>query len=460
MCKEVREAAVRDFRKDMTEQTANINWGRKKVMRIVRLNEQTKDGLMRNLLKRSPDSYGEYEETVNGIIKEIREKGDKALFGYTQKFDRCEITAETVRVTKEEIKEAYELADPELVAVMKKSAANITEFHSHQLRNSWIVPKEDGTILGQRITPVAVSGVYVPGGKAAYPSSVLMNVLPAKVAGVPRIIMTTPPGADGKVNPGTLVAADIAGVDEIYKAGGAQAIAAMAFGTESIPRVDKITGPGNIFVALAKKACFGFVSIDSVAGPSEILVLADETANPRYVAADLLSQAEHDELASAILITTSRELAEKVSDEAARFTQQLSRKEIIEKSLENYGYILLAETMDEAVSAANEIASEHLEILTANPFETMTKIKNAGAIFLGEYSSEPLGDYFAGPNHILPTNGTARFFSPLNVDDFLKKTSIISYSEDALSRVHKDIALFAEKEGLTAHANSVKVRFE
>ncbi len=429
-------------------------------MRIVRLNEQTKDGLMRNLLKRSPESYGEYEETVNGIIKEIREKGDKALFGYTQKFDRCEITAETVRVTKEEIKEAYELADPELVAVMKKSAANITEFHSHQLRNSWIVPKEDGTILGQRITPVAVSGVYVPGGKAAYPSSVLMNVLPAKVAGVPRIIMTTPPGADGKVNPGTLVAADIAGVDEIYKAGGAQAIAAMAFGTESIPRVDKITGPGNIFVALAKKACFGFVSIDSVAGPSEILVLADETANPRYVAADLLSQAEHDELASAILITTSRELAEKVSDEAARFTQQLSRKEIIEKSLENYGYILLAETMDEAVSAANEIASEHLEILTANPFETMTKIKNAGAIFLGEYSSEPLGDYFAGPNHILPTNGTARFFSPLNVDDFLKKTSIISYSEDALSRVHKDIELFAEKEGLTAHANSVKVRFE
>lgn len=429
-------------------------------MRIVRLNEQTKDGLMRNLLKRSPDSYGEYEETVNGIIKEIREKGDKALFGYTQKFDRCEITAETVRVTKEEIKEAYELADPELVAVMKKSAANITEFHSHQLRNSWIVPKEDGTILGQRITPVAVSGVYVPGGKAAYPSSVLMNVLPAKVAGVPRIIMTTPPGADGKVNPGTLVAADIAGVDEIYKAGGAQAIAAMAFGTESIPRVDKITGPGNIFVALAKKACFGFVSIDSVAGPSEILVLADETANPRYVAADLLSQAEHDELASAILITTSRELAEKVSDEAARFTQQLSRKEIIEKSLENYGYILLAETMDEAVSAANEIAFEHLEILTANPFETMTKIKNAGAIFLGEYSSEPLGDYFAGPNHILPTNGTARFFSPLNVDDFLKKTSIISYSEDALSRVHKDIELFAEKEGLTAHANSVKVRFE
>ena len=440
--------------------SAPENAERDKYMRIVELNEKTKDGLMRNLLKRSPESYGEYEETVNGIIKEIREKGDEALFGYTRKFDRCEITAETIRVTKEEIKEAYELVDPELIAVMKKSAANITEFHSHQLRNSWIVPKEDGTILGQKITPVAVSGVYVPGGKAAYPSSVLMNVLPAKVAGVPRIIMTTPPGADGRVNPGTLVAADIAGVDEIYKAGGAQAIAAMAFGTESIPRVDKITGPGNIFVALAKKACFGFVSIDSVAGPSEILVLADETATPRYVAADLLSQAEHDELASAILITTSRELAEKVSDEVAGFTQQLSRKEIIVKSLDNYGYILLAETMDEAVGAANEIASEHLEILTANPFETMTKIKNAGAIFLGEYSSEPLGDYFAGPNHILPTNGTARFFSPLNVDDFLKKTSIISYSEDALSRVHKDIELFAEKEGLTAHANSIKVRFE
>ena len=428
-------------------------------MRIVRLNEQTKDGLMRNLLKRSPDSYGEYEETVNGIIKEIREKGDKALFGYTQKFDRCEITAETVRVTKEEIKEAYELADPELVAVMKKSAANITEFHSHQLRNSWIVPKEDGTILGQRIMPVAVSGVYVPGGKAAYPSSVLMNVLPAKVAGVPRIIMTTPPGADGKVNPGTLVAADIAGVDEIYKAGGAQAIAAMAFGTESIPRVDKITGPGNIFVALAKKACFGFVSIDSVAGPSEILVLADGTANPKYVAADLLSQAEHDELASAILITTSQELARQVSEQADAFTRELSRKDIIQKSLDNYGYILLADSMEEAVDAANEIASEHLEILTANPFEVMTKIRNAGAIFLGEYSSEPLGDYFAGPNHILPTNGTAKFFSPLNVDDFMKKTSIISYSREALGKVHRDIETFAESEGLTAHANSIRVRF-
>lgn len=429
-------------------------------MRIVELNDQTKDNLLESLLKRSPSSYGEYEQTVNDIITQIRQRGDEALFEFTLKFDKCTINENNIKVTPEEIKEAYELVDPALVEVMKKSAANITDFHEKQMHNSWIVPKEDGTILGQKITPIAISGVYVPGGKAAYPSSVLMNVLPAKVAGVSRIIMTTPPGADGKVNPGTLVAADIAGVDEIYKAGGAQAIAAMAFGTKSIPRVDKITGPGNIFVALAKKACFGFVSIDSVAGPSEILVLADESANPRYVAADLLSQAEHDELASAILITTSKELAEKVSVEVENFTKELSREAIIRKSLENYGYILVAETMDQAIDATNEIASEHLEILTANPFETMTKIKNAGAIFLGEYSSEPLGDYFAGPNHILPTNGTARFFSPLNVDDFLKKTSIISYSRDALYKVHKDIELFAEKEGLTAHENSIKVRFE
>lgn len=429
-------------------------------MRIVELNEQTRNNLLENLLKRSPNSYGQYEQTVNEIISQIREKKDEALFFYTRQFDKCEITKDTIRVTAEEIKEAYKKVDPALVEVMKKSAANITRFHQKQLHNSWIVPENNGTILGQKITPIEISGVYVPGGKAAYPSSVLMNVLPAKVAGVSRIIMTTPPGADGKVNPGTLAAADIAGVNEIYKVGGAQAIAAMAFGTESIPRVDKITGPGNIFVALAKKACFGYVSIDSIAGPSEILVLTDETANPRYVAADLLSQAEHDEMASAILITTSRELAKQVSEQVEQFTKELSRKAIIEKSLENYGYILVASNMDEAIDAANEIASEHLEILTQNPYETMTKIKNAGAIFLGEYSSEPLGDYFAGPNHILPTNGTARFFSPLNVDDFLKKTSIISYSGDALREVHKDIELFAEKEGLTAHANSIKVRFE
>ena len=429
-------------------------------MRIIELNQETKDSLLENLLKRSPGNYGQYEQTVNEIIADVRARKDQALFEYTSRFDKCELTKETIKVTEEEIEEAYAAISPEFIEVMKKSAHNIRSFHEKQLHSSWIIPKDDGTILGQKILPIAISGVYVPGGKAAYPSSVLMNVLPAKVAGVSRIIMTTPPGADGKVNPGTLVAAHIAGVDEIYKAGGAQAIAAMAFGTESIPRVDKITGPGNIFVALAKKACFGYVSIDSIAGPSEILVLADETANPRYVAADLLSQAEHDEMASAILITTSMELAKKVSEQVAAFTEKLERKEIIQKSLDHYGYILVAENMDQAIETANEIASEHLEILTRDPYEVMTKIKNAGAIFLGEYSSEPLGDYFAGPNHILPTNGTARFFSPLNVDDFMKKTSIISYSRQALEKVHKDIELFAQKEGLTTHANSIKVRFE
>ncbi len=428
-------------------------------MRIITLNDENKKNLLENLLKRSPNSYGQYEQIVSDIIAQVKAEKDDALFALTSKFDQCVITKETIRVTADEIKEAYEMIDPALVEVMKKSAANIIKFHEKQLRNSWISTEENGTILGQKLTPIAISGVYVPGGKAAYPSSVLMNVLPAKVAGVPRIIMTTPPGADGRVNAGTLVAADIAGVDEIYKVGGAQAIAAMAFGTESVPKVDKITGPGNIFVALAKKACFGYVSIDSIAGPSEILVLADETANPRFVAADMLSQAEHDEMASAILITTDAKLAQQVAEEIETFTKQLSREEIIRKSLEQYGYIFVADSMEQAIDAANEIASEHLEILTANPFEVMTKIKNAGAIFLGEYSSEPLGDYFAGPNHILPTNGTARFFSPLNVDDFQKKTSIISYSKEALKEVHKEIELFAEKEGLTAHANSIKVRF-
>ncbi len=428
-------------------------------MKIVRLNTNTKKDLLNNLLKRSPDNYGQFEAVVAEIVSAVRERGDEAVFAYTKKFDKCEIDASNLRVTKKEIEEAYEEIDGQLVEVMRKSAENIRAFHARQLHNSWIDMKEDGSMLGQKITPIGVSGVYVPGGKAAYPSSVLMNVLPAKVAGVGRIIMATPPGADGKVYAGTLVAADIAGVDEIYKAGGAQAIAAMAFGTESIPKVDKITGPGNIFVALAKKACFGHVSIDSIAGPSEILVLADETANARFVAADLLSQAEHDEMASAILITTSRGLAEEVDRQVSVFLEELSRRDIIEKSLENYGYILVADTMDEAVAAANEIASEHLEILTANSYEIMAKIKNAGAIFLGEYSSEPLGDYFAGPNHILPTNGTAKFFSPLNVDDFMKKTSIVSYSREALEAVHKDIELFAESEGLTAHANSIKVRF-
>ncbi len=429
-------------------------------MRIIKLTEETKKELLGNLLGRNPGSYYEYEKTVNDIINDIRRNGDKALFEYTSRFDGCSIDSSSIRITEDEVKKAYEALDPEFIEVMKKSAENIRQFHEKQKRNTWIDTKDDGSILGQRILPIEISGVYVPGGKAAYPSSVLMNVVPAKVAGVERIVMCTPPSKDGSVNPGTLVAADIAGVTEMYKAGGAQAIAAMAFGTESIPKVDKITGPGNIFVALAKKACFGHVSIDSIAGPSEILVLADETANPRYVAADLLSQAEHDEMASAILITTSQELAEKASEEVDGFLKTLSRAEIIKKSLDNYGYIFVAETMEDAIEAANAVASEHLEIITRNPYETMTKIKNAGAIFLGDYSSEPLGDYFAGPNHILPTNRTARFFSPLSVDDFIKKTSIISYSREALCKVHEDIELFAKQEGLTAHANSVAVRFE
>lgn len=429
-------------------------------MKTIKLTQETRKDLLDKLLKRSPDNYSEYEGTVAEIISKVRAEGDRAVFSYTQQFDRWACDAKNVRVTRAEIEEAFQAVDASFVDVMKRSAANIEAFHRKQLRNSWIDTRPDGSLLGQRILPLSVSGVYVPGGKAAYPSSVLMNVIPAKVAGVRKIVMTTPAGPDGKVNPGTLAAAGIAGVDEIYKVGGAQAIAAMAFGTESIPKVDKITGPGNIFVALAKKACFGYVSIDSIAGPSEILVLADETANPRYVAADLLSQAEHDELASAILITTDEKLAAEVNGQIEGFLQELSRARIIRKSLDNYGYILVADSMEDAVDTANAIASEHLEILTRDPYAVMTRIENAGAIFLGEYSSEPLGDYYAGPNHILPTNGTARFFSPLNVDDFMKKTSLISYSREALERAHRDIELFAEREGLTAHANSVRVRFE
>ncbi len=429
-------------------------------MRTVKLTEESIANLLEELLKRSPSQYPEQEAAVAEIISEIRARKDEALFEYTRKFDRADLNAENVRVTDEELQAAYQEVDEKLLEVMRKAISNIREYHEKQLRTSWFDSKPDGSILGQKITPIAKAGVYVPGGKAAYPSSVLMNVIPAKVAGVEKIVMTTPCGADGKVNPNTLVAAKEAGVDEIYRVGGAQAIAALAYGTESIPKVDKIVGPGNIYVAMAKKAVYGNVSIDSVAGPSEILVLADETANPRYVAADLLSQAEHDELASAILITTSQALAEQVSKEVDQFVKELSRKDILEKSLENYGYILLADTMEMAIRTANEIASEHLEIVTKNPFETMTKIKNAGAIFLGEYSSEPLGDYFAGPNHILPTNGTAKFFSPLSVDDFIKKSSIISYSRQALEAVHEDIERFAKAEQLTAHANSIHVRFE
>ena len=429
-------------------------------MRTVTLTKETTKDILENLLKRSPGQYGSYEAAVKEILEKVREEGDRALFAYTKKFDRAEITEQNVQVTEEEIREAYEAVDPDLVDVIRKSLVNIRSYHEKQKQNSWFTSSEDGTMLGQKVTPLEKVGVYVPGGKAVYPSSVLMNIVPAKVAGVDRIIMTTPPGPDGKVNPSTLVAANEAGADEIYKAGGAQAIGALAYGTQSIPKVDKIVGPGNIFVALAKKAVYGHVSIDSIAGPSEILVLADDSANPRFVAADLLSQAEHDELASAILITTSRELAEKVSSEVDEFVKKLSRKDIIQKSLDQFGYILLAETMDQAVEAANAIASEHMEIVTRNPFEVMMKVRNAGAIFIGEYSSEPLGDYFAGPNHVLPTNGTAKFFSPLSVDDFIKKSSIVYYSRKALKKIHKDVEQFAASEQLTAHANSIAVRFE
>lgn len=429
-------------------------------MRTIKLTKESKQNLLRDLLKRSPASYGEYEGRVADIVNAVRERGDDAVFEFTKRFDKAKLTAESIRVTEDELQEAYAQISAELLDVMRKALINIRSYHEKQKRYSWFDSQPNGTMLGQKVTPLAKVGVYVPGGKAVYPSSVLMNIVPAKAAGVGKIVMTTPCGKDGKVNPNTLVAAHEAGADEIYKVGGAQAIAALAFGTESIPKVDKIVGPGNIYVALAKKAVYGHVSIDSIAGPSEILVLADESADPRFVAADLLSQAEHDEMASAILITTNEELARRVSEEIDKFMEVLSRREIILKSLDNYGYILLADTMEEAIEAANEIASEHLEIVTKEPFQVMTKIQNAGAIFIGEYSSEPLGDYFAGPNHVLPTNGTAKFFSPLSVDDFVKKSSVIYYSREALEPVHKDIITFAEAEQLTAHANSIRVRFE
>ena len=429
-------------------------------MRTVRLTKESTKDILENLLKRSPNNYGKFEAAVADILANVKEKGDEALFSYTKEFDKVEVTPETIRVTEAEIEEAYKAVDASLLEVIRKALVNIRNYHEKQRQNSWFTSTENGTMLGQKVTPLNRVGVYVPGGKAVYPSSVLMNIVPAKVAGVPHIVMTTPPGKDGKVNPSTLVAAKGAGADEIYKVGGAQAIGALAYGTASIPKVDKIVGPGNIFVALAKKAVYGHVSIDSIAGPSEILVLADETANAHYVAADLLSQAEHDEMASAILITTSTELAQNVEKEIEGYLKVLSRKEIIEKSLENFGYILIAEDMDEAIEAANEIASEHMEIVTKNAFEVMMKVRNAGAIFIGEYSSEPLGDYFAGPNHVLPTNGTAKFFSALSVDDFIKKSSIVYYSRSALQEIHKDIIQFASSEQLTAHANSIAVRFE
>ena len=429
-------------------------------MRIQHLDKNTKMNLLEDLLKRSPNNYGKYEQGVAEILDHVRSEKDAAVFAYTEKFDGAKIDASNIKVTEEEIKEAYELVGEELTGIIRKALFNIRDYHERQRQNSWFESKPTGTMLGQKVTPLQRVGVYVPGGKAAYPSSVLMNIAPAKAAGVDEIVMVTPPGKDGKVTPTTLVAAHEAGADVVYKVGGAQAIAALAYGTESIPKVDKIVGPGNIYVALAKRAVYGHVSIDAIAGPSEILLIADETANPRYVAADLLSQAEHDELASAILVTTSQKLAEKVSEEVDGFLNELSRSEIIRKSLDNYGYILVADTMEEVIDIANEIASEHLEIQTKNPYDIMTRIRNAGAIFIGEYSSEPLGDYFAGPNHVLPTNGTAKFFSPLSVDDFIKKSSIIAYSQEALGAIHTDIEKFAEAEHLTAHANSIKVRFE
>lgn len=429
-------------------------------MRIVKLNEDAKKNILADLLKRDPNNYDQYAESVNAIVEDVKKRKDQALFEYTKKFDKADLNSNNIRVTEEEIQEALNTIDPKLLEVMKKAMKNIRAYHEKQKQYSWFDSQPNGTMLGQKVTALESVGVYVPGGKASYPSSVLMNIIPAEVAGVERIVMVTPPGKDGKVNPVTLAAAHIAGATEVYKVGGAQAVAALAFGTESIPRVNKIVGPGNIYVALAKKAVYGHVSIDSIAGPSEILVIADETANPRFVAADLLSQAEHDELASAILVTTSQELAQKVSKEIEEFLKTLSRREILEKSLNNYGYLLVVDTLEDAIDTANEIASEHLEIVTKNPFEVMTKIKNAGAIFIGEYSSEPLGDYFAGPNHVLPTNGTAKFFSPLGVDDYIKKSSIIYYSKEALEPIHKDIIQFAESEQLTAHANSIRVRFE
>ena len=429
-------------------------------MKKIRVTEASRKDILEQLLKRSPSSYGAYESRVNEIVSAVRREGDQALFRLTEQLDGVNLTEETIRVSAQEVEEAYRAVDDGLLSVIRRSMEKIRAYHEKQKKYSWFDSQPDGTILGQKVTPLSAVGIYAPGGKAAYPSSVLMNVVPARVAGVSRIIMATPPGKDGKVNPATLVAAREAGVEEVYKMGGAQAVAAMAFGTGSVPRVDKITGPGNIYVALAKKAVYGHVGIDSIAGPSEILVLADETANPRYVAADLLSQAEHDEMASAILVTDSEALADQVEKEIHGFLETLSRREIMEKSLDQYGFLLVADSLEEAIETANDIASEHLEIVTRDPFQVMTKIKNAGAIFLGPYSSEPLGDYYAGPNHVLPTNGTARFFSPLSVDDFVIKSSIVFYSREALEEAQQDITKFAEAEGLTAHANSIRVRFQ
>ncbi|WP_064093026.1 histidinol dehydrogenase [Rossellomorea aquimaris] len=410
-------------------------------------------------IKRSVDSGTEEQrKIVQQIIKTVRKNGDSAVREYTEKFDG--VFLESNKVSILEIEEAFEVIDSEMVAIMKEAAENIRAFHENQKQSSWFTTEENGTILGQKLTPLDSVGVYVPGGTAAYPSSVLMNVLPAKVAGVKRITMVSPPGKDGKLSPSVLVAAKIAGVEEIYKVGGAQAVASLAYGTETMSPVDKITGPGNIFVALAKREVFGDVDIDMIAGPSEIVILADGEQHPNEIAADLLSQAEHDMYASSVLVTPSSILAEKVAAEVEEQLSSLPREEIARQSINDFGAIYVVDTLEEGIEVVNQLAPEHLEILTENPFETMGKIRHAGAIFLGRYSSEPVGDYFAGPNHVLPTNGTARFSSPLNVDEFMKKTSVISYSETSLKNNYKKIAKLARLEGLEAHARAVEARFK
>ncbi|MCI8804975.1 MAG: histidinol dehydrogenase [Clostridiales bacterium] len=429
-------------------------------MNLVEYSEKKNNEIIDKILGRSKFEYGDEPSKVEKIVNDIKNNGDEALFKYTKTFDGIELNKSNIRITKEEIDKAYSEIDPKLIEVMKRSAERIRVFHEKQKRISWLEPEKSGELLGQLILPLSSVGVYVPGGKAAYPSSVLMNVIPAKVAGVEKIIMVTPPDKNGKISANTIVAAVEAGVTHIYKVGGAQAVAALAFGTESIPKVNKIVGPGNIYVALAKRCVFGYVGLDSVAGPSEILVIADESANPSYVAADLLSQAEHDELASSVLITTSMEFAEKVNYEIERQTERLERKDIIKKSLDNYGAVIVVESIDTAVELCNQIAPEHMEICTKEPFFVLPKIKNAGAVFLGNYTPEPLGDYMAGPNHVLPTSGTAKFFSPLSVDDFIKKSSVLAFSKEAFDKLGNDVIKFAEAEGLTAHANSVKIRMQ
>jgi len=398
------------------------------------------------------------EEIVSGIIENVIKNGDKAVLEYCEKFDKAKLAS--LEVTKSEIDEAFSFVDDEFVTIIEEAARNIREFHSRQVRNSFVVSENDGVVIGQKVIPIERVGLYVPGGTAAYPSTVLMDSIPAKIAGCKEIIMVTPPSSNGKVNPVILAAAKIAGVDRIFKVGGAQAIAALAYGTDSIPKVDKIVGPGNAFVAEAKKQVFGKVSIDMIAGPSEILIVADSTCTPRHVAADLLSQAEHDKMASAVLVTDSMDLAKAVSTELERQIPLLPRQEIARESIDNNGKIIVADDISKAIDIANEIAPEHLELCVDNPFDYLDKIKHAGSIFMGKYCPEALGDYFAGPNHTLPTTGTARFSSPLSVDDFVKKTQYTYYTKDALSKVADDVAFFAKKEGLDAHANSATIRFE